>query len=369
MKADPLREKIQEFYNNYGNKGLSSIDLAYLFLEANPDIEHQAISLKRYFNQAKLNNLHGKSNYEQVKADILKNQTTATEAFIRPSFNLDNNSDRVSNLDTNPLGVLPEDDMNKTFFDIPETYSDYKAPKKLDAYGKRMGIISDIHLPIHDRAAVLAAHSYVKKLDIDCLLLLGDILDCANLTRHAKKKMLSYTWREELEVGKAYFKSLRILFPDIPILYQLGNHECWFEQYIVRQAPELNGAYILGSALELEKYNIELIADDQLMTYGNLWLHHGHVFSGGGKFVANSLLDKYGVNLFVGHFHREQTASKRNLDNSTHAAWVNGCLSDLHPNYNPHNNYTHGFSTVDLLPDGNFQVKQYKVINGKVLGE
>lgn len=358
-----IKNYVSEFDNNIpkGERLPSAEIVAEYFLEDNPDIRLKPISMVRYVQHARKGMLDIKedsNDFSEIRSRIADNQKTAFEAF------------KPAKLDTNPLGLLPEDDMNRTFFDIPETYSDYKAPKKLDSYGKKMGIISDIHLPIHDRSAVLAAHAHIKKLGIDFLVLLGDIMDCGNLTRHRKKKMLSYTWREELEVGKAYIKSLRILFPDIPIVYQLGNHEIWLEQYIISQAPELYGAYFLGTQLELDKYNIELVPDDQLMQYGDLWVHHGHVFGvGGGRHVATRLLDKHGVNLIVGHFHREVTDSKRNLDDSTHGVWVNSCLADLHPNYNPHNNSTHGFSTVDLLDDGKFQVKQYKIINGHVIGE
>lgn len=280
------------------------------------------------------------------------------------------NSEPEPELDRNPLGVLPEPiDIKKTFFDIPETYADYKAPLKLDHLGKRMGVVSDIHFPVHDRIAVLTAHAYLKEANIDCLMLLGDILDCSNLTRHPQRKSLGYTWREELEVGRAYVKSLRVLFPDIPIIWLEGNHDRWLQQYIIRNCRELEGDYILRERLKLAEHDIQWVDEMQLTTFGNLYLTHGHQLGiGGGRNVATRLLDKHGVNLMIGHFHREQHDEKRTLDTKVHGVWVNSCLADVHPSYNPHNSSTHGFSIIDLHEEGMFTVKQYKIFNGKVIG-
>jgi predicted phosphodiesterase len=274
-------------------------------------------------------------------------------------------------LDIDPLAVLEKEiDIKSIMFDVPESYADYRAPLKLDSYGSRLGVISDIHFPIHDRPAVLAAHSLLKAKKIDCLLLLGDIMDCSNLTRHAMRRQLPYTWREECEVGRAYIKSLRVLFPSIPIVYAFGNHESWFQQYIIRNARDLQGDYVLKDRLGLAEYNIEYVEEDRLMTYGHLYLHHGHRLGiGGGANIPARLLSKHGVNMMIGHFHHGTTDDKRTLDGEVHGAWVNGCLSDLHPDYNPHNNSTHGCSIIQLLDGGRFHVTQYKIINGVVLGE
>lgn len=295
---------------------------------------------------------------EEVFDDIEANLEEA-KVFVR----------QPAKLDTNPLNVLAPD-IKRDFFDIPESYATHKAPLKLDGYGRKMGIISDIHFPIHDRPAVLAAHAYLKKVGVDCLLLMGDIMDLSNLTRHAARKALPYTWREEVEVGRAYFKSLRVLFPDIPIIYAEGNHENWLQQYIIKNSAQLEGTYLLPELLKLSDYNIEWVDESRLMTYGSLFLHHGHRLGlGGGRNIATRLLDKHGANIIVGHWHRVMSDDKRTLGGDLHGAWVNGCLSDLHPDYHPHNNSTHGVSIVSLLDGGMFNVSQHKIVNGMVIGE
>lgn len=346
---------------------LSVRKAAEVFRKMHPDCEFTQDTVKSYVTRFRRGESYSDRGYDVVGeaiSSIQGNMETARQAFA--------SSSEYIPLDKNPLGVLVEQEsISKTFFDIPESYANYKAPLKLDGFGKKMGIISDTHFPIHCREAVLAAHAFLKKQNIDFLLLLGDIMDCSNITRHPMRKSISYTWREEVEVGKAYFKSLRILFPDIPILYQFGNHELWFNQYIINQAAKLEGDYILQDRLELEKHNIQFVEDDRLMTFGKLYATHGHTLGvGGGRNVATRILDKHGVNLICGHWHRIMTDDKRTLDDSTHGVWINGCLSDVHPAYNPHNNSTHGVSIVDLLNDeGDFRVMQYRIINGRVVGE
>lgn len=300
---------------------------------------------------------------QDIGESIAANARTAAVAFGRQE------EEELDRLDNDPLGLNEVQDIKAQFVEIPETYADYMAPLKLDGYGKKLGIVSDHHFPIHDRPAVMAAHSHLKSEKIDCLLLLGDILDCSNITRHPLRKKLRYTWREELEVGRAYIRSLRVLFPDIPIVYAQGNHESWFQQYIIRQAAQIEGDYVLQERLKLDEYKVEWVDETRLMTYGDLFLHHGHRLGvGSGSNAAKRLLDRHGVNLLIGHFHKEMRDEKRNLDEKTHAVWVNSCLADLHPDYNPHNSSTHGCSIVNLMKDGMFHVQQYKIIGGRVVG-
>jgi len=339
--------------------------IADLMARSIPDSGYSWETLKKWITIYRRGDIKRRANATpEIMERMAENRKEASRVFVPQS----------DDIDLDPLGVAlsdPEEiDIKSVMFDVPETYSNYQAPIKLDGYGRKFGIVSDIHFPIHDRGAVLAAHSYLKKENIDCLHLLGDIMDTGNLTRHALRKRLRYTTRDELEVGRAYIRSLRVLFPDIPIIYYEGNHEQWFTHFIVRQAVQLDGDYVFQERMELDKYKIERIDEDRLGRIGDLFVHHGHRLGvGGGMNVAQKLLDKHGVNLVVGHWHRAMEASKRSLDDKIHAVWVNPCLADLHPDYNPHGNGNQGFGVVELAQNGRFMMRQYKVINGQVLGD
>jgi hypothetical protein len=43
------------------------------------------------------------------------------------------------------------------------------------------------------------------------------------------------------------------------------------------------------------------------------------------------------------------------------STWSGGCLSDLHPHYNPINKYNHGFGIIRMGANG-FEVENIKII-------
>lgn len=297
----------------------------------------------------------------ELTDQISRNIQVAHEAF-RPV---------MTEVDTNPLGVLSDtDDIKNIFFDIPETYASHSAPVIIKDV-KLLGVVSDIHFPLHDRPAVLACFSKLKELNIDGLYLNGDIADCGSITHHARRKVINYTWDQELTVLKAFIHSLRVLFPKIPIWYKEGNHEDWLPRYLARVAPELGNQYGLRTALEFEKYNITPVDSHQVARFGRLWIAHGHEIGlkGGTLNIARQVLMRTNVNTLVGHWHKNDQHERRNLDESVVSAWVTGCLSDLHPDYAPANQMTHGFATVEMLSDdGAFTVRPYKILSGRVIG-
>lgn len=343
---------------NGTTRSLTAWQVANAFVKMYPNDRYSIYTVEKYVIHSRAGKIqpYVETDLDSIVERMYDNAELAYDTF-KP---------KESRMDLDPLGVL---DVQKEMVEIPESYTDYQAPFKLDGYGVRMGVISDIHLPVHDRPALIATHAYLKKANIDVLLILGDLMDSSNLSRHPQSHALRYTWKEELEVGRAYVKSLRVMFPNIPIIMSGGNHDMWLQRFLLRSAQQLEGDYLLQERLKLDEHDIKWVSDLRLMTYGDLYLHHGHVFGvNGGRHVATRLLDKFGVNLLVGHFHRQMTDSKTSLDGKTHACWINGCLSDLHPSYNPYGNQTHGFSIVDLHEKGMFTVSQYRVINGHVIG-
>ena len=52
--------------------------------------------------------------------------------------------------------------------------------------GKRIGILSDIHIPYHDLDALNIALNEFKRVKVDTIVLNGDIIDCYNLSRWEK---------------------------------------------------------------------------------------------------------------------------------------------------------------------------------------
>ena len=51
---------------------------------------------------------------------------------------------------------------------------------------KRIAILSDIHIPFHDRDSLYLALTWVKNFGPDCIVLNGDIIDCYQLSNFQK---------------------------------------------------------------------------------------------------------------------------------------------------------------------------------------
>jgi len=354
-----LRFDVYDFVKRGDESGvlsnLTAWKVAEAYMKAYPNTTNSIYTVEKYVIHTRSGKLVPKEEVDMgdVVQAMMDNRAEVERVFV-PTVQLDND----------PFGL------KKVFFEIPESLADHPAMFDATGMGKVVGVISDIHLPLHDRPALMGAASYLKERDIDMLILNGDILDCSNLTRHSQRKAMRYTWSQELEVARAFFSSLRVLFPKIPILYLEGNHENWVKQYLVRQAPQLSGDYELEKVLGLDQYDIQWLPEDRVVKYGKLYILHGHQFRIGGSMnVAEKVIRKAGVNVMCGHWHQQSYYEKKNLIDEIHACWINGALCDLHPDYMPYNNHGHGLAIVELLDgDGTFNVTQRKVINGRVIG-
>ena len=338
--------------------------LARHFMRDNPEfkVTNSIETVLKYVTKTRSGEIT-QDDFNDIESAILENIQTASVFMIH---------EQPSNIevDLDPLGLDEHSDINRIFFDVPETYASHLSPMKIECDGL-LGIASDMHFPIHNREAVLACFGKFKELGIKGLYLNGDIIDCASVGHHDKRKVLHYTWDQELAVARAFLKSLRVLFPTIPIWYKSGNHEDWLPRYLAKVAPQLGNEYGLAEALGLKDLNIQYVESSRVARFGSLWVVHGHEvgLKGGGVNIARALLMRTNVNIIAGHWHKNDQHERRNLDESVVSAWVTGCLSDLHPDYAPNNQMTHGFATVELTDDkGGFAVRPYKIIHGRVVG-
>lgn len=243
-----------------------------------------------------------------------------------------------------------------------------------ELHGKRIGIISDVHVPFHDvrivdgkfEGAYITALEYLKAQDIDCLLINGDFMDIYNLSKHEKiEQKRNFVW--ELDVTRQMLKHLREYFGDIRIVYKEGNHEERWGAYVARKADQLQGLFTLADLLKLRDMNIEWIGERNRIAAGALWIDHGHEwFGGGGVNPARNYRMKANDNIMVGHVHKTSSDMfTKPLNKQTIAGWSVGCLCDLNPLYAPRNNWNHGFAIVEL--DGHKFTVHNKIIENGVV--
>jgi predicted phosphodiesterase len=234
---------------------------------------------------------------------------------------------------------------------------------------KRIGLLSDIHIPYHSIEALTAAIAFLKKEKPDALVLNGDALDFHSLSRFnrdPRKKNFAL----ELDIWKQMFdvfaRELKC-----KIYYKLGNHEARYEHYLWMKAGELIGVdeFELSNLLGARASGITIIKDKTIIQAGSLNIIHGHEF-GGSVFspvnIARGLYLKGKVSAIQGHNHQVSEHTEPNMNGDIVTTWSQGCLCELHPEYLPINKWAHGFAVVDL--DGKeFQVRNKRIWKGKIL--
>jgi hypothetical protein len=252
---------------------------------------------------------------------------------------------------------------------MPKTYAKTREPIILDGALKVL-ILSDIHIPYHDEVAVAAAIAHGKKKKPDIIILNGDIGDFYGVSRHDKDPHRSLA--DELNAIRQFLFHLRKQFPTSRILYKIGNHEVRMELFLIKNAPVLLGIkdFEIPILLKFDELNIELVPSLTLIRLGKLPIYHGHELPQGMSSPVNparGIWMRVQESLICGHWHRtsEHTEST-GLNKQLSSCWSTGCLCNLTPDYAIVNRWNHGFAWVETQTDGNYEVTNHKIINGKV---
>jgi hypothetical protein len=139
------------------------------------------------------------------------------------------------------------------------------------------------------------------------------------------------------------------------------------------KAPEIfdDPYYSLDARLELSKVSINLIDDKTIVRAGKLSIHHGHLFFrgfGAPVNAARGLFTKVKQSMICSHVHKVHEHPETNLSGELIMCWTTGCLAELSPDYSPHsNNYSHGFAHIRTDNEGNYSVKNFRILKGRIL--
>lgn len=192
--------------------------------------------------------------------------------------------------------------------------------------------------------------------------------NCHELSDHEKDPSLP-RYVDEVEAGQKLLGWIRRELPDARIVYKLGNHEERLQRYIMARAAafvDLEAVTIAGM-LKFRDYDIEEVKDKRVIQLGKLHVLHGHEYRGGGGVSpARWLYLKARSRVLCGHFHRTSDYHGKNVGQRFESAWSVGCACDLHPSYAPLNEWNNGYAMVDLDKDGDFTVRNMRVLDGKV---
>ncbi len=265
------------------------------------------------------------------------------------------------------LFKAPNYDKNNPF-NLPESYANDYTPYKLDA--TKTLIISDLHIPYQINKAVELAINYGIDRGANCVLINGDLIDFANISRFEKDwRMRSVV--EEFEAVRQFLYYLRHKFPRAKIVFKEGNHDERWEKFLYNKAPEIfdDAEFHLDIKLRFGELGIDHVKDKRPITIGKLWVLHGHELAGGAGGVnpSRSTFLKTTTSCLVGHYHKTSQHTETTMSGDVISVNSVGCLCDLNPLYMPINRFNLGFAFCETnLKTGEYELQNLKIIKGKI---
>lgn len=267
---------------------------------------------------------------------------------------------------------LPSPSTISPFESLPPALTHFDNWQSYQLQGNmRVALLSDLHIPYHDRVAVQVALEHILAYKPSHIILNGDIADFFSVSfweKDPRKRNFSL----EIASVKQFLKIVRNVFPEAIILYKEGNHEERYARYLAVKAPELLGIQALefSKILCLDDYKITLIGDKRPILLGKrLHVIHGHEIRWGITSPVNPARGFYmrGKECCIGgHLHQSSSHSEKSMSESIVSCWSTGCLCDMHPDYSPLNKWNLGFAEVTVENSGSFEVENYKIINNRV---
>jgi predicted phosphodiesterase len=254
-------------------------------------------------------------------------------------------------------------------FNLPESYAESFIPYEIKQ--SRTLIISDLHFPYQDNAAIELALNYGLEKKVTCILINGDLIDLAGQSSKFQKDWRQRKLKQELDAVRQFLHGIRKAFPKVKIVLKFGNHDERLETWLYLKSPELLECdeFHLDVLLQCGELKIDVVKDRRPIKIGKLTVLHGHELGGGAGGVnpARTAFLKTLDTVLIGHFHKRSNNDSTTLGGHYISANSTGCLCGLHPRYLPINNWSLGFAHVDLdIKTGDFMLDNLKIINGKI---
>lgn len=253
---------------------------------------------------------------------------------------------------------------------LPPSHAKPRKPYILE--GRRILVLSDIHIPYQDNDALELALAYGETFRPNTILINGDLFDFYKLSHFAKNPTAT-SIKEELALGKVFLSHLSDRFPRVRKVFKLGNHDERWYKYLESEAPEISDIDEIKEgwqkACGILANKVEVVGDQRAVMAGKLRILHGHEK---GRGISSPVNQARGAflrllsSVLEGHGHRSSEHTERTADGNTIVCRSTGCLCGLDPEYAPYNKWDHGFATVEVAKDGSYEVELKKIINGKV---
>lgn len=288
---------------------------------------------------------------------------------------------------------------------LPARSEGYKPPVKFSNLDKPTFlyvVAGDQQAPFHDPALHEAFCAWLRDNEPDGGILLGDLMDLPDISRHRLDPENTATVNECIQSGYDIIRDYVEASPTTTWEKIPGNHDERLRNIIldkpsvsplygVKQADseEEDGQVALSPEflLRLDELGVKYINPDgaydlaQININENLAVRHGWIARQGSGASALATLDHLGYSVIVGHTHRQSIVYKTHHDIDgkikTLTAAEAGCMCRVNqqpqdgrkwPNFTPLPDWQQGFSTVTIHPGtGFFRIENATFVNGTLL--
>lgn len=180
---------------------------------------------------------------------------------------------------------------------------------------------------IHDERAMSVALAFIKDQKPNLIVLVGDNLDLAELSRYRLTAAYQLTTQATIDRGALFAAELRAVAPDARIVWIEGNHEARLPNHILDNAraafglkvgnmPESWPVLSVPMLCRFDEYQIEYLPGypaSKFWINDKLRVIHGHKVKSGGS-TAHAYLATEKVSTIFGHVHRREYGSRMRED-------------------------------------------------------
>lgn len=184
--------------------------------------------------------------------------------------------------------------------------------KRLTVGATRVVVLSDIHLPFEDGAALASALNYTREFKPDLIVLNGDVLDCYALSSYIKDPAQAWaTVHVERERAVTLQQACLAITPNV--IYLGGNHENRWDKAIAHELehPSPRGRAVMEVLAEgpvnpqaaFERFFVQAGVTWKPygwrveLAQGNLVITHGFRLSSHSAYSARMHYDRMGVSV------------------------------------------------------------------------
>jgi len=240
----------------------------------------------------------------------------------------------------------------------------------------RTMVIGDIHIPFEDKKNLELCLRIAEDIKINRLILNGDVLDMYGCNLHGPKHPnIATTLEDEMIAGREFFEKLRKRFPDIEIIYSLGNHEKRLDRFIIQNAKALWGLLTIQNFINFKKLDIKVHPYNEPLQIekSNCWTQHSpRSYSSA---MAN-LKTKLDQTFIYGCTHREGDAHMTGGSGEVYSSYFNGWLgsateteehAEVFSYVKGHSNWQSSLILVTVINEVEFHVNKYSIRRNKVV--